>query len=201
MHISSGRAFSPDTKIVSIDSITEVTLSKAALVNSGAGAGGASAGITSLSGSTGGNDLGLSTSIGAVEPGNTFSVEPGDDLVVPLSFSGVDSATFFMSGVNNGTYYDASNLIFANKQLLQEEVSGFVYANYALNSNDQAKCYRDLGFLIDDIVYHLRFGGNQRVINFAQLYYTNRGYPYGEELTYINRSAEETAAAIAAWIC
>jgi len=199
MHISSGRAFSPDTKIVSIDSITEVTLSKAALVNSGAGAGGASAGITSLSGSTGGNDLGLSTSVGAVEPGNTFSVEPGDDLVVPLSFSGVDSATFFMSGVNNGTYYDASNLIFANKQLLQEEVSGFVYANYALNSNDQAKCYRDLGFLIDDIVYHLRFGGNQRVINFAQLYYTNRGYPYGEELTYINRSAEETAAAIAAW--
>ena len=199
MHISSGRAFDPDTKIVSIDSQTEITLSKAALVNSGAGPGGAAAGTTTLNGSTGGNDLGLATSVGAVEPGNQFAVEPGDNLIVPLSFSGVDSATFYLSGINNGTFYDASNLIAGNKQFLQEEVSGFVYANYTLPAGDQAKCYRDLGFLIDNIVYHLRFGGNERVVNFAQLYYTNRGYPYGEELTYINRSAEETAAAIAAW--
>ena len=199
MHISSGRAFSPDTKIASIDSTTQVTLTKAALVNSGVGPGGASAGTTTLTGNTGGNDLGLSTSVGAVEPGNTFAVDPDDTLLVPLSFSGVDSATFYLSGINNGTYYDASNLIAANKQYLQEEVSGFVYANYSLPAGDQLKCKRDLGFLIDDIVYHLRFGGNERVVNFAQLYYTNRGYPYGEELTYINRSAEETTAAIAAW--
>ena len=199
MHISSGRAFDPDTKIVSIDNQTEITLSKAALVNSGAGPGGAAAGTTTLNGSTGGNDLGLATSVGAVEPGDQFAVEPGDNLIVPLSFSGVDSATFYLSGINNGTFYDASNLIAGNKQFLQEEVSGFVYANYTLPAGDQAKCYRDLGFLIDNIVYHLRFGGNERVVNFAQLYYTNRGYPYGEELTYINRSAEETAAAIAAW--
>ena len=199
MHISSGRAFDSDTRVVSIDSQSQVTLSKAALVNSGVGAGGASAGTTTLNGSTGGNDLGLSTSIGAVEPGDQFAVNPGDILSVPLSFSGVDSATFYLSGINNGTFYDASNLIAGNKLYLQEEVSEFVYANYALPSSDKAKCYRDLGFLIDNIVYHLRFGGNERVVNFAQLYYTNRGYPYGEELTYINRSSTETAAAIAAW--
>lgn len=199
MHISSGRAFDPDTRIVSIDSQTEITLSKAALVNSGAGPGGAAAGTTLLDGSTGGNDLGLSTSVGAVAPGDQFAVEPGDNLIVPLSFSGVDSATFFLSGINNGTFYDASNLIAGNKQFLQEEISGFVYANYDLNGENRAKCYRDLGFLIDNIVYHLRFGGNERVVNFAQLYYSNRGYPYGEELNTINRSAEETAASIAAW--
>ena len=199
MHISSGRAFTPDTKIVSINSISEITLSKAALVNSGVGVGGASAGITSLDGNTGGNDLGLSTSIGAVAPGDQFVVDIGDTLSVPLSFSGVDSATFYLSGINNGTFYDAANLIAGNKLYLQEEVSEYVYANYALPPNDKAKCYRDLGFLIDNIVYHLRFGGNERVVNFAQLYYTNRGYPYGEELTYINRSTTETTAAIAAW--
>jgi hypothetical protein len=199
MHISSGRAFTSDTKIISIDDQSTITLSKAALVNSGVGAGGASAGTTSLDGNTGGNDLGLSTSIGAVEPGDQFAVNPGDSLSVPLSFSGVDSATFYLSGINNGTFYDASNLIAGNKSYLQEEVSEYVYANYSLPSGDKAKCYRDLGFLIDNIVYHLRFGGNERVVNFAQLYYTNRGYPYGEELTYINRSSTETTAAIAAW--
>ncbi len=199
MHISSGRAFDSDTRVVSIDSQSQITLSKAALVNSGAGAGGASAGTTTLNGSTGGSDLGLTTSIGAVEPGDQFAVNPGDILSVPLSFSGVDSATFYLSGINNGTFYDAGNLIAGNKLYLQEEVSEYVYANYALQSSDKAKCYRDLGFLIDNIVYHLKFGGNERVVNFAQLYYTNRGYPYGEELTYINRSSTETAAAIAAW--
>ena len=198
MHISSGRAFDPDTRIVSIDNQSEITLSKAALANSGGG-GGASAGTTTLDGSTGGNDLGLATSVGAVLPGDTFAVEPGDNLIVPLSFSGVDSATFYLSGINNGTFYDASNLIAGNKEFFQEEISGFVYANYDLNGENRAKCYRDLGFLVDNIVYHLRFGGNERVVNFAQLYYSNRGYPYGEELTAINRSAEETAASIAAW--
>jgi len=198
MNISSGRAFTPDTKIVSIDSATKVTLSKAALTNSGVGGGGAPDGITPISGTTSGDES-IPTNTAQVPVGDTFSVQPGDTFSVPLSFSGIESATFYLSAINNGTYYDASNLIAANKEYLQEEVSGFVYANYSLPAGDQAKCYRDLGFLIDNIVYHLRYGGNARVVRFAQLYFTNRGYPYGEQLTYINRSTEETNAAIAAW--
>jgi len=197
MYISSGRAFSVNTRIVSIDSATQVTLSHAALANSGGG-GGAPDGITPLSGSTSGNYT-LPTNTGAVEPGNTFAVTPGDELVAPTSFSGSDTATFYMSGINSGTYYDASNLIFNNKQYLQEEISEYIYDTYVLPQADKQKCSRDLGYLIDSIVYHLRFGGNEKVVEFARLYYTNAGYPYGETLTYINRSAEETAAAIDAW--
>ena len=96
-------------------------------------------------------------------------------------------------------FYDASNLISANKQYLQEEVSGYTYATYSLPAGDEVKCRRDLGYLIDAIVYHLRFGGNEKVVNFARLYYTNAGYPSGETLTFINRTAEETTAAIDAW--
>ena len=197
MHISSGRAFSKDTKIVSIDSNTQITLSHAALANSGGG-GGAPAGNTPLSGSTSGNFT-LPTNTGVVEPGNTFAVTPGDELIAPVSFSGSDTATFYMSGINSGTYYDASNLIFQNKQYLQEEISEYIYATYSLPQGDKAKCSRDLGYLIDAIVYHLRLGGNEKVVEFARLYYTNAGYPYGENLTYINRTAEETTAAIDAW--
>ena len=198
MYVSSGRAFPSDTRIISIDSKTQVTVSKQALANSGGG-GGAPTGITNLSGSTSGNDLIIPTSIGAVQPGDQFAVEPGDNLQAPTSFSSSDSATFYMSGINNGTFYDASNLIAANKEYLQEEVSEYIYATYNLPQIDKVKCRRDLGYLIDAVVHHLRFGGNRRVVEFAQLYYTNVGYPYGEELTYINRTAEETTAALDAW--
>ena len=116
-----------------------------------------------------------------------------------LATSGSDQATFYLSGINNGTFYDASNLIFANKTFLQEDVSEYIYANFALPSTDKAKCKRDLGYLIDAVVYHLRFGGNQKVVEFARSYYSYKNYPYGEELTYINRSPVETSAAIAAW--
>jgi hypothetical protein len=151
MYVSSGNAFSQNTRITSINNSTQITVSNAALINS-----------VSISGS----------------PYN---------------------ATFYLNGINNGTYYDASNLILANKLYLQEEVSEYIYDNYSLPTTDKQKCKRDLGYLIDAVVYHLRFGGNEKIVEFARSYYEFYGYPYGEKLTRINRSQEETNAAIDAW--
>jgi len=151
MYVSSGNAFPQGTKIVSINNLTQVTVSNAALVNS------------------------------VVTSGSPYNT------------------TFYLSAINSGTYYDASNLIFANKLYLQEEVSEYIYDNYNLPSTDKQKCKRDLGYLIDAIIYHLRFGGNEKIVEFARSYYEFYGYPYGEKLTRINRSPEETTAAIDAW--
>jgi hypothetical protein len=151
MYISSGNAFPQNTKIISINNLTQVTVSNASLVNS-----------VAVSGS----------------PNN---------------------ATFYLSAINSGTYYDASNLISANKLFLQEEVSEYIYDNYTLPQTDKQKCKRDLGYLIDAVVYHLRFGGNEKIVEFARSYYEFYGYPYGERLIRINRSQEETTAAIDAW--
>ena len=196
MLISSGGSFPEGTRIASIDSETQITLTRAALSNSGGG-GGAPAGTTPFDGSTDGNAV-SPTSTAAVEPGDTFIVNEGDTFSVPPSFSGSDTATFYFSGINTGTFYDAANLIAANKAYLQEEVSATIYNNYTLQTTVE-KCARDLGYLIDAIVYHLKFGGTEQVVEFGRLYYTNAGYPYGEILTHINRSVEETAAAVAAW--
>ena len=196
MLISSGGSFPEGTRISSIDSETQITLTRAALANSGGG-GGAPAGTSTFEGTTDGNAA-SPTSTAAVEPGDTFTVNEGDTFSVPPSFSGSDTATFYFSGINTGTFYDAANLIAANKAYLQEEVSATIYNNYTLQTT-VAKCARDLGYLIDAIVYHLKFGGTEQVVEFGRLYYTNAGYPYGETLTHINRSVEETAAAIAAW--
>jgi hypothetical protein len=148
--------------------------------------------------------VGMYISCGVAFAANTkiSSITNGTQIVVSsaaLVTSNSDKATFYLSGINNGTFYDASNLIASNKAFLQEEVSEYIYANFALPSTDKAKCKRDLGYLIDAVVYHLRYGGNQKVVEFARSYYTYNKYPYGEELTYINRSATETSAAISAW--
>ena len=181
MHISSGTAFSSGTKIVSIDSNTEITLNRAALANSG-GAGGASVGITNLQGTAPAGGTTLPTAIGRVVSGGQYQVPPGSVVAVPVSFSSSDSATFFFSGINNGTYYDASNLIERNKQYIREELVGWFAATYPTTT--WTDLVKDANEYIDSIVYHLRFGGNEYVVDLAQNYYQNTFYPYPETLKY-----------------
>ena len=194
MFVSSGRAFPSGTYIVSIDSATQVTVSQSALANS-SGGGGAPAGTTLLSGAATGGPL--ATNTGAVAPGNTFSVPPGVTVTAPVSFSGTDQATFSWSGINNGTFYDAANLIEANKAYIQEETIGWAEATYpGVDWNSKGtKCQRDLGFLVDAYVYHLRFGGNEKVVEFGQLYYVKAKYPESENLLFINNELTESLAA------
>ena len=193
MFVSSGRAYSSDTKIASIDSKTEITMSKAALANS-AGGGGAPAGITELSGT--GTTGPIATSTGAVVPPNEFDVPPGVIVTIPTSFSGSDSATFSWSGVNNGTFYDAGNLITLNRAYIISESLTWAQAQYpSLNWGSLAtKCGRDIGLILDSYVYHLKFGGNFKIVEAAQLYYQKNDYPYGEELYYIAGQLTETIA-------
>ena len=57
-----------------------------------------------------------------------------------------------------------------------------------------SKCQRDLGYFIDAFVYHLRFGGNEKVVEFGQLYYNSAKYPEKENLLFINNELTETLA-------
>ena len=198
MHVSSGRAFPEGTKIASIDSDTQITLSRAALENSGGG-GGAPQGTTSYDGTSGGNIV-SPTSTASVEPGDTFAIEPGDTFVAPTSFSSSDSATFYFSEINNGTFYDAADIIARNKQFIIEVVIEEVYTSPLVTTpaSTETKCRRDIGFFIDAIVYHLRFGGNERVVEYARLYWTNAGYPAGEVLSNLGTS-DEIDATVFAW--
>ena len=114
MFVSSGKAFPDGTKIVSIDSDTQVTLNNAALANSGGG-GGAPAGVTPVTGTAGGGSTTAATNTAAVAPGNTFAVPPGSTFIVPTSFSGTDQAKFGWSALNNGMFYKAGELIEKNE--------------------------------------------------------------------------------------
>ena len=196
MYISSGRSFPDGTRITEIIDRSTIKVSRAPFVNSGGG-GGAVFGETTLDGETNGTQLTIPTSIGVIEPGNEFAVTPDDTFTVPLSFAGTAEATFYLSGINNGTFYDAANLIEANKEYLQSEVSNFTWDNYPnleTNGVSKEKCFRDIGYLVDAMVHHLKFGGNERIVRFGQLYFTQGLYPYGQDLTYLKTDLEQEAA-------
>ena len=197
MFVSAGRAYPSGTKIVSIDSETQITLSNPALANSG-GAGGAPVGNTPISGTAPANTT-FPTTTASVAPGETYDVPPGITVTVPTSFSASDQATFSWSGINNGTFYDAGNLVAKNKAYAQEVIGDFVYTNYpSLPSSDKEKCKRDLGYFIDAISYHLKFGGNQTIVEYAQLYYEKAKYPEPEKRSSV-KSDTEIAATLYAW--
>ena len=198
MFVSSGRSYPAGTKIVSIDSDTQVTLSNSALANS-AGGGGVPSGTTLLNGTAGAGNTTIATNTGAVAPGNTFNVPPGSTVSVATSFGGTDQATFSWSGINNGTFYDAGNLIAANRADIISQSLTWAQAQYpSLNWGSYAtKCGRDIGLIIDAYVYHLKFGGNEKIVTAAQLYYRKNDYPYGESLYYISDQLTETVATFA----
>ena len=133
--ISSGRSYPVGTKIVSIDSSTQVTLNNAALANSGTG-GGAPVGTTSLSGEVTTNTT-VPTTTGAVEPGNQYSIVDGVTVTLPVAFSGTDQATFSWSGLNNGMFFKAGQLIEGNKAYIIDQSISWAKTNYpSLNWED-----------------------------------------------------------------
>ena len=194
MNIISGSAFASGTKIVSIDTNTQVTLSSVALANSST-TGGAPEGLTNISGS----DVGTGTnptSTAAVQPGDSFQVAVNATYTVPTSFTGTGQATFSWSGVQKGRFYKAGQLIALNRGYIINSSINWAKTTYpAINWNAlETKCERDIGIVLDAYVYHLQFGGNERIVEAAQLYYTKDDYPGTEKVSYITDQLTETLA-------
>jgi len=188
LFISSGKAFPDGTKIVSIDSETQVTLNNAALANSGGG-GGAPSGVTPITGTAAGGSSTNATNTAAVAPGNTFDVPPGSTFIVPTSFSGTDQAKFGWSALNNGMFYKAGELIEKNEtEIIQLALNATQtqYPNLGWGGGPGVAPYYPLQMrpLIQAYVYHLKLGGNSKIVENAQLYYRDYDYPYGETLYY-----------------
>ena len=122
----------------------------------------------------------LPTSTASVAPGNTFSVPPGQTVSVGVSFSGTDQATFSWSNLNNGTFYDAGTLINLNRSFIISATESYRAANVN-TAVSAALCEKLIGRQIDDIVYHLRYVGNQdRFQNTRLDFWVETGYPDGE---------------------
>ena len=80
-------------------------------------------------------------------------------------------------------YPAAVALLTANKQFIIDEVSawttaqvalatvGSTFYGYVYGATEIAKCKRDMGYLLDALIYDTRYGGNERVNYIAAQYY------------------------------
>jgi len=94
----------------------------------------------------------------------------------PIAFT----ATITTSTVN------AFNLLYANKDFLIEETIAYIDRTYNPTSfnYDEAKCFRDVGLIVDAVSQDILLGGNQKSLE-AGLAYWSAGYNYvaGQETT------------------
>jgi len=84
----------------------------------------------------------------------------------------------------NGTYADASRLIFLNKDFIAAEAVDRVLNNYpsfTIPSGNQS-CIDDIKLILDAVAYNLSYGGNERVYDATKFYIDNAGLLAGEEV-------------------
>lgn len=75
-------------------------------------------------------------------------------------------------GVDVSLTYAANN-IFYNRSFLIEEGIAFISANYPSLSYSQSSCRRDIGYIVDSVIYDIQYGGNSQTSNAADAYYSS----------------------------
>ena len=205
MQISAGTSYPDGTTISEIISNTELRLSNAAT-----GAAGSELLTTDL-------DITVDTTTLTTTVGVNSTLRVFDPFFYRVRSGGSNQATFFLSGVNNGTYYDAANLILANKENIQREApfaitEGYqlfqypeqpleasifkdarrlIYKNknfladytleridaqypgfnYGGASNGREKCRRDIILVIDAVATDLGRSSNENMVEATKLYF------------------------------
>ena len=98
--------------------------------------------------------------------------------------------------IERGRFFDAASLILTNKNLIAYEAVDRMLANYPSFSvpGGSQNCIDDVLDVLDEITYNLKFGGNDRVYDAANLYITG-AHVEGEEdqSVYVFNAARDIA--------
>ena len=101
------------------------------------------------------------------------------DLIVDIILNGPSSAIsktpISLTPSTSAAVQAASTLLNANQAFIVEEVIAYVNATFSGFQYDQAKCYRDVGYMIDSVSFDLLHGGNRQAIQSGVYYYTFNG--------------------------
>jgi hypothetical protein len=66
---------------------------------------------------------------------------------------------------------NAKNQLIQNRAFIKAEIVAFVNANNPPEGYDEARCSRDVGFIVDGLTYDIIYGGNSASLQVAQAYF------------------------------
>ena len=96
------------------------------------------------------------------------------ELAVPSSYT-TPTPTSGSNNASDAGYLNARNNIDANKSFITEEVVAYVETNYPNFVYDQAKCARDVAFVIEALKWDLQFGSDFRSVVAGRSYTRGTG--------------------------
>ena len=70
-------------------------------------------------------------------------------------------------------HINGANALINNRLFLQKEVTAYIAETFPTLTYDVAKCERDTGYMIDALVWDVKYGSNAASVNFSRLYYEN----------------------------
>jgi len=76
-----------------------------------------------------------------------------------------------LSGSTNQNVDNAFNLLLANREFIQAEVTSWINNTFCGFNYDEAKCFRDVGYMLDSVSFDLLYGGNRQAIQSGVYYY------------------------------
>jgi hypothetical protein len=102
----------------------------------------------------------------------------------------------------------AKNSLIANKAAIQASVASFLATNYSvvwtiLDVEGQAKCTRDVGYIVDALCYDVLYGGNSAAIRNADAYWVGAANQLGSnssEVTATLAAYEELKTIVASYV-
>jgi hypothetical protein len=68
-------------------------------------------------------------------------------------------------------YGDARTLLKENKEFLKAEITAYIAANYPTVLYSRTSCKRDVGYLVDAMIYDLTYGGHSQILNAGLAYF------------------------------
>ena len=117
----------------------------------------------------------------------TRTVSDAFDIVISIIQAG-PTVRPCSENVNSG-FLSAYQLLLLNRAFIQNEVLAFVNAEYPAFQYDQAKCFRDIGLIVDYVSRDLYWGGNENATIAGKAYWNGA-------VNYVEGEITQTLAAI-----
>ena len=103
--------------------------------------------------------------------GTSTWVADQNQITVTL-YTGTIAVGMALNDAANEGYRNAQVLLKQNRTFLQSQTVAYVEATFPDLEYDQAKCYRDVGYIVDAVAGDARLGGNKRSIEAGLAYWS-----------------------------